>query len=393
MLKYFAVLIPIIGVAFLLPSSVYQRGLFLIIGLGLVILWSNRAARKGFAIEADLSRFRGFPGEELSLILKLSNSSRFPIFWCTIRQTFPAGIGAFCEQRVVSLRPKEKKELKMTVSGQRRGIFEIPQTKAILGDAVGIETVDMFFEFQKRMVIYPPIDPIFGLSLERHLPMGPFMKRFGLHEDPARLRGCRDYMPGDSLKRIHWPNMARTGHVQVKEWETTLNAEMGIFLNLREEDYPVGDWFALSELAIETAASLVWHLGNKGEQVGFYCNGKVTGETGQSDFVVDPKKGNRQEEKILTYLAGVTLNQCDEAETLFQKAHFLAAGSCVILITPMITPQMIKKAAYLRSIGFHPIFLHIPADNGLKPELELKRLHIPYFKIERGRDSRVIHLA
>ncbi|HEX2952508.1 MAG TPA: DUF58 domain-containing protein, partial [Bacillota bacterium] len=247
-------------------------------------------------------------------------------------------------------------------------------------------------DFSEQIVIYPSVDPVVGLTLDRHLPLGPHTRRFGLHEDPARLRGCRAYQPSDSLRRIHWPNMARTGRVQVKEWETTLDAEIGIFLNLCEQDYPVADWFSLSELAIETAASLICHLGNRGERVGFYCNG-ITADGAEGLYQSKPKQGQRQVEKALSYLAAVKTGQGVPQELLYKEVAQLAAGACLLFITPTITLELIKQIALWRGAGYHPVLLLVQDTIRSIPQLELDQARLTWFRVGRGRSNNAIQLA
>ena len=43
--------------------------------------------------------------------------------------------------------------------------------------------------------------------------------------------GVREYVPGDPMKRIHWPSTARRGQLIVKEFEQDPQAEVWFFLD------------------------------------------------------------------------------------------------------------------------------------------------------------------
>jgi uncharacterized protein (DUF58 family) len=274
----------------------------------------------------------------------------------------------------------------------RRGIYPLPDTRLTIGDPFGIREINLNVALLDKVIIYPPLFQVIGLNLNRHLPLGRATIKFGLHEDPSRLRGCRNYYPGDSMKKIHWPNLARTGAVMVKEWESTLAAEIGLFLNLQEEDYPVSDWFWLTENGIDFAASLTHLLVGNKESLGFYCNGKTPNgknipDATEAMFTLAPKHGYQQEKRILNFLAGADLNNGLEYTALFSKAFQLAGGSCLVFITPRITAAMVHRARSLNKAGYHPVFLWLKSQTVLLPIVELESAGVPYFAIEKRRDG------
>lgn len=175
--------------------------------------------------------------------------------------------------------------------------------------------------------------------------------------------------------------MARTGQLKVKEWETTLAAEIGIFLNLAEADYPVGDWFWLSESGIELAASPVQQLSGGKETLGFYCNGKLADMGPDTVYKFPPKNGHEQGKRIMTFLAGVALNKKQPYIQLFKEAHHLKNGSSLIFITPLISTGMLKIARNLQRAGYHPLFLRLESPAGGLTPAELQRAEIPWYTV------------
>lgn len=383
------------GLASLLfPVPVLRRSFYLVGVVLLVVIWGKRKAVRELRIDLDLNRGCGFPGDNLFLVLHLTNGSFFPLFWLAVYQSFPEQLGAGREQFLVSLGPWEKKKKKIVFRGYRRGIYTLPEIRVTFGDAWGIGEDSFLQPCTRRIVIYPQVVPVYGLYLQRHIPFGPHRILFGLHEDPSRLRGCREYRAGDGLKRIHWPNMARTGQIQVKEWETTLDAEIGIFLNLREEDFPVSEWFSLVELEVELAASLIHRMVEKGEHVAFYANGKAYGEEEGRVFHLPAKKGKGQRKKIFTYLAGVTTATVSPPyEIFFQEAKKAVAGACLLFITPRVTPEMVNRAGDLYKAGYHPFFLQPYFKTAVLPVKELKEKKIPCFTVKRKRENDAILLT
>ncbi len=385
------VILALIAVFTGIPSS--YRALYLTLGLLLIVWWGLRSSLKQIKVSKDLSGSSGFAGTELSMDLQLVNHSWFPIFWCTVMEPFPEQLGARIVQTLVSLPPRGRKKITMKFYPGRRGIYPVPETRLTIGDPFGFKEIDIRTSYDEKIIIYPPLFPIIGLNLTRHLPLGQTKLMFGLHEDPSRLRGCRDYCPGDSIKKIHWPSLARTGSLKVKEWESTLAAENGIFLNLGEEDYPVSDWSWLSELGIDFAAALTHLFIENKEPLGFYCNGKTVDAMFDSSFILAAKRGYQQEKRVLRFLAGADLRKGLEYAVLFHEAYHLAGGSCLIFITPRVTPEMVKRAAGLCKTGFHPVFLWLKSRSVLVPFTELEQSGIPCFTVEKRRDSNAFFIS
>ncbi len=378
----------------LFPVPVLRRSFYITGAVWLAVNWGRRETLRKLRIDLDLNRGCGFPGDDLFLVLHLANRSFFPLPWLAVYQSFPEQLGAGREQFLVSLGPRAKKKKTIVFRGYRRGIYPLPALRVAFGDVWGIDEASFLQRWTERVVIYPRVVPVYGLSLQRHLPFGPHRMSFGLHEDPSRLRGCREYRAGDGLRRIHWPNMARTGRIQVKEWETTLDAEIGIFLNLREEDFPVRDWSSLVELEVELAASLIHRMVEKGEHVAFYANGKAYGEEEGRVFHLPAKKGKGQRKKIFTYLAGVTTAPGSPPyENFFQEAKKAVAGACLLFITPQVTPEMVKRAGDLRKAGYHPSFLQPSHKTAVLPVKELKEKKIPCFIVKRRREDDALLLV
>ena len=54
--------------------------------------------------------------------------------------------------------------------------------------------------------------------------------------------GVRDYVPGDSLNRIHWPTSMRMGRLISKEFELDPTADVWLYLDLFRESEVAMPW-------------------------------------------------------------------------------------------------------------------------------------------------------
>ena len=58
----------------------------------------------------------------------------------------------------------------------------------------------------------------------------------------SSVSGVRDYVPGDSINRIHWPSTARTGRLISKEFELDPLADVWMFLDMYEDAHAEAPW-------------------------------------------------------------------------------------------------------------------------------------------------------
>ena len=84
----------------------------------------------------------------------------------------------------------------------------------------------------------------------------------------------RDYLRGDSWRRINWRATATLGRLQVKKYEPAITLDTMLFLNLNPAEFEEHYLDPASELAISLAASLAHHLANRRQSVGLVLNGR-----------------------------------------------------------------------------------------------------------------------
>ncbi len=120
-------------------------------------------------------------------------------------------------------------------------------------------------------------------------PNHPFPELFGAWGDGAPrpaavgdvVRGVRDYLPGDPVRRVHWPSSARRGDLVVKEVEETGAPRLVVALDL-------GGGAAAGELAAGRAAWYAYEALRRGYEVVLATaepTGAVTGRLGPSTDV------------------------------------------------------------------------------------------------------------
>ncbi|MEQ1934828.1 MAG: DUF58 domain-containing protein [Fimbriimonadaceae bacterium] len=113
----------------------------------------------------------------------------------------------------------------------RRGRFRWKTLKVYGTDALGLTTVTRNYDLDQSEILVVPN----AIPLDIDLPGA---AGFGISEAETGLsrgsglepRGIREYAQGDSMRYVHWPTVARTGKLVVKEFETGSHSTVAFFL-------------------------------------------------------------------------------------------------------------------------------------------------------------------
>ena len=100
------------------------------------------------------------------------------------------------------------------------------------GDVFGLTGGETRRLQSDSLTVYPKIVPLTRVVLPTQSPMGTLRHHQPIFEDPSRIFGKREYVSGDSLRRVDWKSTASTGHLQVKLFEPSIALETVIFLDL-----------------------------------------------------------------------------------------------------------------------------------------------------------------
>ena len=258
--------------------------------------------------ERHFSQGRAFFGEEIELTVAVSNRKLLPLAWLEVEDDLPLDLPLVSGQLAVShkvrrgtllnlfaLRPYERVRRRYRLRCAARGYHAFGPAVVRSGDLFGFARREATLPAEDYLLVYPRVLPLVRLGLPAADPFGDRGLRRWLFEDPLRTVGVREYVPGDSPRRIHWAATARLGELQVKVYEPTTTYRLVVVLNLNT----FGEfWWWLGfdrqalELAVTVAASVAAWAVEHGYQVGLLANGNA----GLADFKVKvpPSREPRQ---------------------------------------------------------------------------------------------------
>jgi uncharacterized protein (DUF58 family) len=271
-----------------------------------------------------------------------------------------------------------------------RGLFRLGPTMLASGDIFGLFRSTRIIMAETSLLVVPYMVTLVRFPASPgYLTGGRAQRRRTLEVTPYAA-GVREYFPGDSLNRIHWPTTARRQRLMVKEFEQDPEADVWIIVDAHKamhsgltDERPVikgeAAWLlarkmevklpsATIEYAVSVAASLANYFIRLGREVGLATVGQVT-------TIMQAERGERQMGKILETLA---LLQPEGSLPLLglvsSQVNQLPRGSTVIMITPSTQNTVVFAANELAQRGMRPIVVLIDAASfgGVKGSEELQ---------------------
>jgi uncharacterized protein (DUF58 family) len=234
---------------------------------------------------------------------------------------------------------------------------------------------------ESSFIVYPAIiDLPFFAPLMGPLSGGDSMRR-RTHFVTTNVAGIRDYAPGDSFNRIHWPSTARTGRLISKEFELDPTADVWLFLDLDrtahlEEVWPEPPVYEAElpwersyrlrlapstvEYAVTIMASLTKHFVGQEQAVG------LIGYSRHRE-VIPADRGERQLTKILELLAVIQADgRIPLSDVLSAEGTHLGRNTTAVVVTPTTDERAIMAAYDLqrRSINVVVILLDTSSFGG-----------------------------
>jgi len=352
-------------------AAFYTRMLYM--GVLLIVLaWLLTVfSLKGIKIERKARSLRAAVGDIFEEHYEVINTSRIPKLWLEVSNntTIPNATGS----RVLTLlRGRQKRSYTARTWLTGRGGFLLGPTTITSGDPFGIFRVSKNLPATSSLVVLPMLVNVTEfLSPPGLLPGGKAIRRKSQDITP-HASGVREYVPGDSVKRIHWPTSVRRDQLMVKEFEQDPQAEVWLFLDTHKgvhfskpgelyEAPPVDDLFLLRrrkvklspstlEYSISITASLAHYFLEQRRSVG------MVAASGRTYKVITAERSERQEAKILEELAFL------QAESTFSLAALVTAqmgqlpqGSSAILVTPTVSPELLLGVDSLQRRSLRPV--------------------------------------
>jgi len=350
--------LPLLAVAGILVVAAFSTGfafLFYLVYLGvLVVGGSYLVTRNGLAdLEAGyaVNQLQAHVGDQLRTTYTLRNTSRLPKLWLEVHN--PSTLPIPLPGRAISLGTRRERSWVARVPLARRGHFRVDPLQIRTGDPFGFFEANASVGHGLTLVVYPRIERIPRWRLRAVSLEGSRSTPVRTQQTTPLATSIRPYAPGDAFNRIHWPSTARTGEIQVKEFDLEQTADVWLFVDLeRRVQCGSGDDSSV-EVAVRVAAAVAERALSENRSVGLTT-------TGAHIIHLSPDRGPRQRQKILNLLAAVDGDGSTPlVEALVAGLPLLRRGMSAVIVTPAAETAWVRPLATLRprGIGAQVMFL------------------------------------
>jgi uncharacterized protein (DUF58 family) len=310
-------------------------------------LWIRELAN-GLSLVREMRFGWAQVGDALQERFTIKNDSRVPALWVAVIDH--SNLPGYDASIVQATGLKSSVAWLKPGTCERRGLYILGPTSLETADPLGFYSLRIDYFASSTMMVTPPIVSLPEINIAPGGRAGEGRLRVKALEETTSAATVRSYMPGDSLRLIHWPTSARQDELFVRTFESNPSSDWWIFLDL-DKDVQVGEG---EDSTMEHAIILTASLANRGLQ-----GGQSVGLVmhGQELVWLPPSLGDDHRWDILRSLALVEAGNYSLAELLESARPSLRHRSSVILVTPSTKGDWLNTAALFTRRGIVPTVL------------------------------------
>jgi len=206
-------------------------------------------------VARHLSSPRVYPGHRVTVTLTVRNEGRSTISFMLLEDALPAALGRPARVVVTGIPSQNAQTVSYSVLCRHRGRFQIGPLSIFVADPFGLARVRVQTTDTSELVVYPMVEDLEPWRLATQgVGAGESAVRY-LHRSVAEFYTMREYVTGDDLRRIHWPSVAHTGRLMIRQDESTRRSSAMLFLDNRSGALG-GNGSAGFERAVSVTASV-----------------------------------------------------------------------------------------------------------------------------------------
>lgn len=309
-----------------------------------------------------------YSGEQVELIEEIANAKWLPVPWLRVESQLPVHLhfqqldnfsvssGQLYQNHksFFSLSPYTKITRTHRITCAKRGWYKLHTVTLTGGDLLGLSNASEQIALTGELLVYPKPAVVPVHELPYHSWQGDQSVRRWIVSDPFILAGVRSYQPGDTFKQINWKATAKTGTLQVHQYDFTADRRLMIYLNVDDAE---GMWrnvneFAIIERGIEWAAGAAEAVISQGMEVGFATNMPIAGNSMKESAHIEPRAGHEHLIGIFEVMAKLEIERTELFHLMLEREALSGYSERdVLIITTYWNNALELQAEQLRYNG------------------------------------------
>jgi uncharacterized protein (DUF58 family) len=194
-----------------------------------------RFSRVRLGIRRHISPARVFAGARAVVEITVENLGRATTSFLLLEDAMPISLGRPARLVVSGVPSRNAQTVSYSIVCRQRGRYHIGPLTINVSDPFDLARTRLQTEGSNDLVVYPQVEDLdarpmvsqgagSGESAVRHL-----------HRTAADFYTMREYVTGDDLRRIHWPSVAKTSQLMIRQDESTRRSSATVFIDNRLE--------------------------------------------------------------------------------------------------------------------------------------------------------------
>lgn len=337
----------------------------------------NKLVLKRLSYQRQFRQRSCVRGEEVELVEQIENRKWLPVPWLRVESQLSAHLGFRKSENFdvskgelyqnhrsfFSLGGYTRVIRTHRITPTRRGCYNLSTVTMTGGDLMGNTHRHIQIPLEGELVVYPkPAEVPFHELPSRSLQGEHSIRRF-IVPDPFVIAGAREYQPGDTMKQVNWKASARSGSLQVHQYDYTADRSLMVVLNVEDAE---GMWRTVSnegliEQGIEWAAGVAEAAITQGMEVGFAANMPIMDSLDSTR--IEPDRGYEQLTTLYEAMARLGLTRTEAFLSLLTREALLAySNRDVLIISTYWNEELDAASARLLSNGNSVTVWQLTAD-------------------------------
>jgi len=338
-LIFFVCLMSALSTGFWLPA---RLAYVVLLSIPVAYFWA-RANTRDLQVTVERPQDRLQEGQEFQERITVKNLSWLTKLWLEVDD--PSDMPGHSARQVITLGPRESRTWRTSTLCRLRGLFSVGPVRITTGDPFGFFRYTNTYGRPQHVLVYPRATELPNFYVPpANLPgEGRFRRR--THYVTPNASGVREYEPGDSFNRIHWPTTARTNQLMVKLFELDPASDIWVVLDL-DKSVQVGEGEeGTEEYAVRLAASIARFFLVANRSVGFISYGNRL-------FVENAERGAQHFTRILEALAlSRAVGDVPLGTLITEEGKRFGRHTTVVVVTPSTSEDWVASLQFLAERG------------------------------------------